>query len=111
MNEAPRPRACEERVLLLAPTPKDAAMTENVFKGIGVACTACATVEALCGEITGGAGALVLTEHVLGMRGIDSLVSRLRQQPPWSDLPVVILTSGGAESVAGRQAMGMFGGV
>ena len=33
----------EERVLLLAPTPKDSAMTRQVFAGIGVACTPCAT--------------------------------------------------------------------
>ena len=101
----------EERVLLLAPTPKDSAMTRQVFAGVGVNCTPCATAEALATEIAAGAGAVVLTEHAITLRDINVLTDLLRQQPPWSDLPVVVLVSGGANSLAGRTAFDLFGNV
>src|SRR4051812_43317854 len=104
-------RRDDERVLLLAPTPKDAAMTRQVFAGIGVACTGCATAEALCAQVAAGAGALVLTEHAIALRDIGLLTDLLRRQPPWSDLPVVVLAAGGGNSLTGRRAMELFGNV
>ncbi|HEY2588547.1 MAG TPA: ATP-binding protein [Tepidisphaeraceae bacterium] len=101
----------EERVLLLAPTPKDAAMTRQVFAGIGIACTPCETAEGLCNEVARGAGAVVLTEHALGLREIGRFTDLLRHQPPWSDLPVVVLAGGGANSAVGREAMESLGNV
>jgi signal transduction histidine kinase/ActR/RegA family two-component response regulator len=101
----------EERVLLLAPSPKDAAMTQQVFAGIGVTCTPCATVDALCAEAAVGTGAVVLTEHAIGLPDVAAFTDFLRRQPPWSDLPVVLLAAGGANSAVGRRAMELFGNV
>ncbi|HSU69123.1 MAG TPA: ATP-binding protein [Tepidisphaeraceae bacterium] len=101
----------DERVLLLAPTSKDAAMTRQMFAGIGVACTACYGVDELCKQVAIGAGAVVLTEHACGLQEIGLFIELLRHQPPWSDLPVVVLAGGGANSVVGQTAMGLFGNV
>jgi signal transduction histidine kinase/ActR/RegA family two-component response regulator len=108
---APHEGGDEERLLLLAPTPKDAAVTRQVFEGLGVACTPVDSVERLCAEVAAGAGAVVLTEHALGLADIGRFADRLRHQPPWSDLPVVMLAAGGANSAAGRQALEWFGNV
>jgi PAS domain S-box-containing protein len=110
MIEAER-RRDDERVLLLAPTPRDAAMTQQVFADVGVTCTPCATVDILCAEVTAGAGTVVLTEHACALREIEVFAVLLRKQPPWSDLPVVVLASGGANSPLGRRAMGLFGSI
>jgi signal transduction histidine kinase/ActR/RegA family two-component response regulator len=101
----------EERVLLLAPTLKDGAMTRTIFLEIGVTCVPCLTVDALCEEISIGAGAVVLTEHAVGLYEIGRFADCLQNQPPWSDLPVVVLAAGGANSALGRRAMETFGNV
>ncbi len=101
----------EERVLLLAPTAKDGVVTQSIFASVGVHCIPCDTVVFLCNEIVAGAGAVVLTEYALASREIEKLGECLRMQPAWSDLPVVLLTSGGANSPTGRQAMETLGNV
>lgn len=108
MSVAP---AMEERVLLLAPTPKDGAITQMLLSEIGVACVLCATVRVLCDELGGGAGAVVLTEHAVGLPEIGAFAECLRSQPAWSDLPVVVLAANGANSALGRHAMDAFGNV
>src|SRR3954470_12603085 len=105
------PLELEERVLLLAPTAKDAAMTEHLLAGVNVACLSCATAEMLCGELAAGAGAVLLTERALDVADIHVFSEFLRRQPPWSDLPVVMLANGGADAPLGRQALEMFGNV
>jgi PAS domain S-box-containing protein len=104
-------RRLEERVLLLAPTARDAATTQSVLGHVGVHSAACATIPALCAELARGAGAIILTEHASTSPDVGMLVEHVRRQPPWSDLPVLALAAGGAESAAGRRAMELFGNV
>jgi len=40
-----------------------------------------------------GAGAVFLSEELLAGRWLDELATWVAQQPPWSDLPFVVLTS------------------
>ena len=107
----PGRRRPEERVLLLAPTARDASTTQSVLGHVGVHSAACATIPALCAELARGAGAIILTEHASTAPDVGMLVEHLRRQPPWSDLPVLVLAAGGAESGAGRRAMELFGNV
>src|SRR5687767_3187962 len=41
-----------------------------------------------------GAGVLLLAEEALLPRELPVLLESLRRQPPWSDVPVVVLTRG-----------------
>ena len=107
----PATRQLEERVLLLAPTPKDAAMTQRILGDVGIACSTCSSVQALCTELALGAGAVVLTEEASSSSEIATLVIHLRRQPPWSDMPIVVLAGAGANSSAGRSAMELLGNV
>ena len=61
----PRARAVETRVLVLAPTGRDAELIESVLDKAGFAATRCGDFAALCGELAVGAGAVVLAEEVL----------------------------------------------
>jgi|SRR5947209_2302459 len=101
----------EGRVLVLAPTGRDAANTRSVLGKAGVACALCRDVHELCREIGAGAGAVLLTEEALSRGKSDPLAEALRSQPPWSDLPVVLLTRGGPESPAAVRAMTTLGNV
>src|SRR5262245_21082877 len=113
MNQQDRPclPSLEGRVLVLAPTAADAALTRNLLSEAGLACHACTGLGDLCREFERGAAALLLTEEVLAGGDPDQLVGLLRQQPPWSDVPVVVLTSKGSESPVAQWAMDLLGNV
>ncbi|HCF61845.1 MAG TPA: hypothetical protein DFS52_28095, partial [Myxococcales bacterium] len=66
----------------------------------GLACRACHDFAELLREIGVGAGAIVVAEEALGRRSLKALASALGAQPPWSDLPFVLLTGSGEAALA-----------
>ena len=52
-------------------------------------------------EMIDSAGALLLTEEALESPQGSLLLKLLKAQPPWSELPLIILTSGGESRRAG----------
>lgn len=90
----------DERVLLLAPTQRDALVTRDLLGRHGVHCVACPTLQALTDELQVGVGAVIVTDVALAAPGIDRLVAALALQPPWSDVPVLVLGDGVNRSVA-----------
>jgi signal transduction histidine kinase len=87
--------AFSERVLVLAPFGRDAALARAVLEKAGLACATCPSVEELPDCFDEGAGIAVLAEEALTRGDTRPLLRWLEDQPPWSDLPFVILTSGG----------------
>ncbi len=85
----------DERVLLLAPIGKDAALTGKILNEAGIVTEACIEIDDLCHKLSDGAGAAFITEEALMPAAIPCLIETLSQQPPWSDFPLVVLTSGG----------------
>lgn len=82
--------ASEKRVLLLMPTKRDATRTSMALAGSKIVCVACENLSELCEEIRVGAGAALLTEEVL-LRETDCLTEVLRDEPSWSNFPVIVL--------------------
>jgi PAS domain-containing protein len=58
-----------------------------------------------------GAAAVIVPEEVVSSDTSDLLSDRLRNQPVWSDLPVVVLSRSGAESPAVEKALATLGNV
>jgi len=85
----------DERVLLLAPTGRDALMIARVLGEAGVAAEACSDINDFCRKFLDGAGVAFITEEALDAAALKCLVEALGDQPPWSDFPLVVLTSGG----------------
>src|SRR5581483_1011169 len=85
----------DTRVLVLAPIGKDFQLVESVFRRHGIAAMACSTLSQLCRELDPGAGAALLVEEALAAD--DSLARWVAAQPPWSDLPILLLTRPGAD--------------
>jgi signal transduction histidine kinase/CheY-like chemotaxis protein len=81
------------RVLLVAPTAKDADVTSAILAQSRIVCVACATLHQLSREIEAGVGAILLTEEALIAKGIDEVVDTLNRELPWSEPPIVVLTS------------------
>jgi PAS domain S-box-containing protein len=93
-----RPEQFDGRVLLLAPTARDAATSRDLLQEAGIPCFICNSIEEVCREARRGAGAAVVTvEAVLGDKD-RRLAGWLETQPPWSDFPLVVLTPPGEES-------------
>ena len=88
-------RESEDRVLIMAPVGQDAAAMADLLKEHGLSTKICATPEECARQIGEGAGALLLTEEALEHPDISTLLDTLQAQPPWSELPLVLLTSGG----------------
>jgi signal transduction histidine kinase len=103
--------SAEERVLVLAPTGKDARLSEAILAECGVASLSCADLEAVCREIEAGAGAVLLTEEALRRGGLARLVETLGRQPAWSDLPLLVLTDEGADSELALRSLETLGNV
>jgi DNA-binding NtrC family response regulator len=101
----------EGRVLVLAPTAGDAALTHTLLTEAGLECHVCPDLAGLCREVGAGAGAILVTEEVLADDSSDGLVEVLQQQPPWSDVPVLLLASSGADSPVAIWSMDLLGNV
>ena len=107
----PARAAAERRVLVLAPAGRDAALARDVFTRAGIVAHACPTLPALCAELDAGAGALLIAEEAAGADRADELTGWLARQPPWSDLPVLLLARPGADSAAVARAVELLGNV
>jgi signal transduction histidine kinase/ActR/RegA family two-component response regulator len=108
----PGSASADRRLLLLTPTGRDAALCHRVVGDAIIECTACENWEHLQRELEIGAGAVLIAEEALLSDGHGHALSRyLEAQPPWSDLPVLILTGAGADSPAVQRASQTLGNV
>jgi signal transduction histidine kinase len=82
------------------PTAKDGARTRDALGRAGLACAVCKDLAELCREVAAGAGVVLLTEEAVVADQAGRLAETLRDQPAWSDLPLVVLAREGGE---GRQ--------
>jgi signal transduction histidine kinase/ActR/RegA family two-component response regulator len=62
-------------------------------------------------ELQSGAGALLLAEEAATAVQLDAMNLYLRAQPPWSDLPILLLTRHGADSEQANEAVRVLGNV
>jgi PAS domain S-box-containing protein len=95
----------DERILIFAPTGRDNALTARFLVDANLRPEACDSVEHLCLEMSEGAGLVFLTGEALTLEAMQCLTGALAQQPPWSDIPVLVLTSGGGGTPANVAAL------
>ncbi|MBK3736343.1 response regulator [Azospirillum brasilense] len=86
--------------LLFAPHGRDAEVIRLVLDEVGLITETCADLPALCDGLTKDITALILSEGALLRSGIEPLVACLDAQPPWSDLPVLVITARGNRSAS-----------
>ena len=82
-----------DTLLIVAPVGRDAEVMCTQLKAAGLNCETCTDIDDLCGKIEEGVGAIVATEEALPAAGLHTLLQKLGEQPPWSEVPLVILTS------------------
>jgi signal transduction histidine kinase/ActR/RegA family two-component response regulator len=87
------PESLSERILILAPTGRDAELACAALRTAGLAAEICPAIEGLCTAVEHGVGAAMVTEEALDAAGMRCLRETLERQPAWSDLPLMIFTS------------------
>jgi signal transduction histidine kinase/ActR/RegA family two-component response regulator len=82
-----------DRVLILAPVGRDGPASAELLTKAGLRPLVCAAFEAMIEALHRGAAALFVAEEALFGRDLTALQAWVAAQPPWSDLPIIILTS------------------
>ncbi len=81
------------RVLVLAWTDRDGLASVGVFRKAGLRAELCTSPIELVLGLKAGAGAVLIAEEALSGQLLDDLAAWVGRQPPWSDLPFVVLIS------------------
>jgi signal transduction histidine kinase len=89
-----------DRVLIIAPVGRDAQGMAELLVGHGFEVQICGSLAECATHIQSGAGALILTEEALELASLSHLFEALAAQPSWSELPLIILTTGGESRLA-----------
>jgi signal transduction histidine kinase len=82
----------EERILLLAPTKRDAAAAGKLFESVGIALTLCDDIAEVCTEMERGAAVAIVPDEAILHDKERRLARLLGEQPAWSDFPLIVLT-------------------
>ncbi len=88
-------------VMLLAPSGRDAPLLQETLERSGFACLTATSVKGLI-EIAGphhAAGLLLIADEALDSENAEVLMRYLENEPPWSDLPVLLLGGNWSERV------------
>ena len=109
LGEAPVSPTKAEQVLVHAPFGRDAAMICQFLGHSGISAGVCRTVEEVCAQLGDHTGAVLISDESLTAANISALAAVLNAQPPWSDLPVIVTTSGGAATAASRKRLDILG--
>lgn len=97
-RDVPGAEKAGARVLVLAPTANDARLTVEFLSGAGFLAEACGNLANLGEGADEKCGCLIVAEETLRAESVRMLVATLERQPSWSDIPVILITSGGEAS-------------
>ena len=84
-----------ERVLIVAPHGRDAAIAAQILDEVRRPQLICADLLCLLQDLPQGAGLALIAEEALESADYPDFVRWIEHQPPWSDLPIVLITHRG----------------
>ena len=98
-------------VVIYVPKGHDATLAERLFASTSIPVKSCSTSTELDAALTGGIGVLLLAEEMITQSLATLLTHHVTAQPAWSDLPILLLTKRGADSLEAQRAMEFLGNV
>jgi signal transduction histidine kinase/CheY-like chemotaxis protein len=101
----------ERRILIYPAVAQDGLLAGKVLSSVGLETLVCSGSEAVLAALAEGAGALLVVEEVISGAAIQPLKRFVDSQAGWSDLPVLVLTKRGADSVETQRAVEHLGNV
>jgi PAS domain S-box-containing protein len=106
-----RASEAERRVLVLAPTGRDAELTRRMLARGGIDAVVCHDGVELGHQMALGMGVVLLAEEALTADMTRTILNLLDAQPSWSDVPILLLTRPGANSPIVTNAVSDLGNV
>src|SRR5690242_12940118 len=85
--------APDHRILVFAPIGRDGPASVELFRSSNLEAINCRNLPELVSEMAAGVGAVFVAEEALFGKDTAPLAQWIESQPPWSDLPFVVLTS------------------
>ncbi|SHF88064.1 PAS domain S-box-containing protein [Loktanella atrilutea] len=82
-------------VAILAPRGRDAAVAAQLLQEANLPVVVAETLDHLANLLADQVGAVLVTEEALSSPGTDRLTDVLDIQPPWSDIPFIVLANQG----------------
>ena len=101
----------ERRILIYPAVAQDGLLAGKVLSSVGIETLICRGTEAVLAALAEGAGALLVVEEVISGAALQPLKRFVEAQPAWSDLPILVLTKRGADSVEAQRAIEHLGNV
>ena len=80
-------------VLILAPVGRDASACTKLVEQVGLTSRVCGNILDLVGQLDRHADVVLIAEEALYGKALDPLEAWVTAQPPWSDLPFVVLSN------------------
>src|SRR5436190_3836402 len=84
-------------VMIVAPLGQDASAMAALLNAEEIQTCTCSSLSECAARTTDATLALILTEEALVRDEVPSVLEVLRDQPHWSELPLIVLASGGEE--------------
>lgn len=82
-----------QTIAILAPSGRDCAVLADILDKASIKSAQCPDGKALIAALKKRrAGVAIVAEEAFGRSELDALMEWLKDQPPWSDLPVLLLT-------------------
>ena len=98
----------ESRVLLLTPTARDAELVGLYLGQAGLESLPCNGLKELCDKFEQGAGALLVAQEALKGAALNLFIEKLENQPNWSDIPLLLTTPHGLNSLEVQRSLEWF---
>ena len=98
----------EDQLLVLAPSGRDAVLATQLLEQGGMSAAICGSADELVAAIGEGAGGALVAQEALSLPVIAALAGALRNQPPWSDFPLIIFMPRTASAFENRRALEAF---
>lgn len=102
------PRPGDLEILVLAPTGQDATLIAGALSKEGMECRIFRGVPELCQWARKSAGAMIIAEEALNPDAFHCLNEMLTEQPPWSDIPLIVMTSSGESTLSSLRILRSF---
>ena len=98
----------EERLLILGTHAEDVAFACSLLRAAGMNCATLQTVTELCDSMKDGAAAILISDPSILTDHLSLLKSCLAKQETWSDIPIILTTSGSNAVLNAQKILRLF---
>lgn len=96
-------------VLILAPYGRDASAAAEVLNRSRINAIPFKFLSEFCDRLSLSAGVILIAEEVLTLEAAEKLKTILSQQEPWSNVPIILMTSQVERAISTEKILGILG--